>query len=487
MSVPVPSTERTVRMGGIEPLPIRPLPEAPNPMHLFGPGMVITAIGVGIGESFMWPRLSILFGPSVLWLFLVGVTIQVFVMLEMARWAIATGESIFFGAARIHPAVMWFFWIVALLVYIWPGHVTLGAQSLSTITGIGWVPLAIAGILLIGVIYTFAKVVYDVVEKVVTTLISLIVIGAAIIAAIVASSSDLLAVIKGLFSIGSWHPDMGTAKWLPVVVGSIAFAGPSGMQQMWYTLYLRDKGAGMGKYIGRITSWLTGEEETIPERGYTFDVNDPNEMAKWQGWRRWVMWDAVVLFMLFTIITMVIFSTLAVAAARIDPAAAQALRAGQQAAALKAMASAFSKAGGKLTYYLYYIFMAIIGWKMSFGLFDSFARGQADMTWYFMPGARKYHMSRWYYVFLYVCIIVGILMVLLGSPKGPVFILNVLAFLSSFIMGCYCLLLLYTNNRLLPKEIRPSWITNLVIAIGAIFYLSGLFYSLIFLGALPTG
>ena len=37
---------------------------------------------------------------------------------------------------------------------------------------------------------------------------------------------------------------------------------------------------------------------------------------------------------------------------------------------------------------LFFIFIAIVGWKASVGLFDAFARGQSDMTYYFMPGAK---------------------------------------------------------------------------------------------------
>lgn len=479
--------EKLVTMGREEPLPIRPLPVAPNPIHLLGPGMVLTAIGVGLGESYMWPRMAIVFGPKVAWLFLTGVTIQLFVMMEMARWAMATGESIFFGAARIGRPLMWFFWTVALLVYIWPGHVTLGAQAISTITGIPWVPLAIGGIILIGVVISFSKVIYNTMETVLATLIGIIVIGAAIMASMVATPGEWWSMITGFFSIGWWDPRMGSAKWMPILIGSIAFAGPSGMQQMWYTLYLRDKGAGMGQYIGRITGWLSDEEESMPQRGFTFDTTHSEEMTKWQGWRKWITFDALALFWVITMVTMAIFSVLALAASRIDTGAAAALQAGQQTAALKAMASAFSKVGGRATYYMYYIFMGIVGWKMSFGIFDAFSRGQADMTWYFMPGARKYNMSRWYFIYLYLAILVGILMVLFGSPKGPLFILNVLAFLSAFVMGTYCPLLLYVNNRLLPKEIRPGWLPNLALTIGTIFYLGGLFYSLVFLGAIPSG
>ena len=73
-----------------------------------------------------------------------------------------------------------------------------------------------------------------------------------------------------------------TAAWFPILVGSIAFAGPSGMQQMWYTLWLRDKGAGMGVHMPRVRGLLhAGEEETIPDTGSMFDTDDPEEMRKW--------------------------------------------------------------------------------------------------------------------------------------------------------------------------------------------------------------
>jgi hypothetical protein len=109
--------ERTVTMGKEEPLPIAALPEPRKAIHLLGPGMALTALGVGLGETFMWPRLVMVFGPEVRWLFLIGVTVQLVVMMEMARWTMATGESIFFGAARLHRGAMWFFWATALLVY----------------------------------------------------------------------------------------------------------------------------------------------------------------------------------------------------------------------------------------------------------------------------------------------------------------------------------------------------------------------------------
>ena len=131
--------------------------------------------------------------------------------------------------------------------------------------------------------------------------------------------------------------------------------------------------------------------------------------------------------------------------------------------------------------------MAVVGWKMSFGIFDAFSRGQADMTWYFMPGARRWHMSKLYYAFLYFVVIVGILTVITNGARPPTFILDMLAFLSAFVMGAYSLLLIGTNNLLLPKRLRPNIVINLILLAGTVFYLGGLFYSLFVLGKIPSG
>src|SRR3954447_22554680 len=119
-------TERVWRAGKLPPMPIRKLPEAPQAAHILGPAMILVELGVRLGEAFLWPRLVIVFGPNIRWLFLVGVALQTVVMLEMARYAMATGESIFFGAARVWKPLMWFFFIAAIGVYIWPGHMAAG-------------------------------------------------------------------------------------------------------------------------------------------------------------------------------------------------------------------------------------------------------------------------------------------------------------------------------------------------------------------------
>lgn len=481
--VTVEREERVWHAGREEPMPIRELPDAPASVHILGPAMVLVALGVGLGETFLWPRLVLLFGPDIRWLFLIGVSLQTIVMLEMARYAMATGESIFFGAARIWRPIMWFFFVTAMLVYIWPGHISAGAIAFEEIFGVPWLISAIVGLILIGVVFSLAKYVYNLLENLLTFMIGVLVIGSTIIAAIVGTFGDLFLTLTGLFAFGYFPAEVMTATWFPVLVGSIAFAGPSGMQQMWYTLWLRDKGAGMGVHIPRIRGLIhADEEETMPSRGFMFDTENPAEMRKWKGWRRWVMVDAILLFFGITMLVTIVYTVLAQAATKIDPGVTDALRAGEEDAAIAGMAAAFASAGGALLGTMFFFFIALVGWKGSLGIFDAFARGQADMTHYFIPGMQRFNMSYIYFAFLWGVIAFGILILLFGPADGPTAVLDILAFLSTFAMGTYCGLLVLTNNMLLPKKIRPNIVISVILGAGALFYLGMLAYSLVRFG-----
>ena len=150
------------------------------------------------------------------------------------------------------------------------------------------------------------------------------------------------------------------------------------------------------------------------------------------------------------------------------------------------MADAFSSAGSPVLGTVFLGFIALIGLNATLGLFDSFSRGQADMTYHFVRGAKRFGISRLYAAFLWGVIAFGILILLFGPADGPSAILDVLAFLSTFAMGAYCVVRLLVNNRMLPKPIRPRWWSNLIIGLGAVFYLGMLFYSLVRFGVVVS-
>jgi hypothetical protein len=159
---------------------------------------------------------------------------------------------------------------------------------------------------------------------------------------------------------------------------------------------------------------------------------------------------------------------------------------GDRDAALPAMADAFAQAAGFFDT-LFFLFIAVVGWKASVGLFDAFARGQSDMTFYFIPGAKRFKMAHLYSAYLWLVIIFGILVLNFGPADGPTQILDILAFLSAFVMGAYCLTLAAVNNRNLPKKIRPHPILTVVLVLGGIGYLTAIFYSVIAYGVSDIG
>jgi hypothetical protein len=172
----------------------------------------------------------------------------------------------------------------------------------------------------------------------------------------------------------------------------------------------------------------------------------------------------------------------AISSARQRPDVVGLLREGEREAALEAMSGSFASVGVPALGGVFLGFIALIGLNATLGLFDSFSRGQADMTYNFVPGAKRLRQSYLHAGFLWGVIIFGICILPWGPADGPAAILDVLAFLSTFAMGAYCIVLLLVNNRLLPKPIRPKLWTNLIIGFGAFFYLGMLFYSLIRVG-----
>jgi len=112
-----------------------------------GPTVFLVALGVGMGESYIGETGAGLRSRDQV-LFLIGVTLQAVVMLEMARYAMATGESIFAGAARVFKPIM-----LVLLRRGDPGlHLARapvggGVGFSSRSTGIPWVVTACVGLI----------------------------------------------------------------------------------------------------------------------------------------------------------------------------------------------------------------------------------------------------------------------------------------------------------------------------------------------------
>ena len=76
---------------------------------MIGPSFIILALGLGSGEVILWPYLAANYGLGIAWGAVLGITIQFFMNLEIERYALVRGESVFVGLAkRFKRAPSWF-------------------------------------------------------------------------------------------------------------------------------------------------------------------------------------------------------------------------------------------------------------------------------------------------------------------------------------------------------------------------------------------
>ena len=70
-----------------------------------------------------------------------------------------------------------------------------------------------------------------------------------------------------------------------MLLGALAFAGAGGTLNLAQSDYIKDKGYGMGAYIGRMTSPITGKPEAAHDNGFQFEQNESN-LNRWRTWWR---------------------------------------------------------------------------------------------------------------------------------------------------------------------------------------------------------
>ena len=161
---------------------------------------------------------------------------------------------------------------MVLLSNTWPGWATSSATMFTYLLGGPVNTIAIGLLVAIGLALTLAPVVYDTVERVI--FLKVAAIGTFIaVAAVAAISGDAWREAPAAAgSIGTFPGDLELA----VMLGAIAYAGAGGGQNLCQSNWIRDKRYGMGAYVPRLVSPITGEEEAAPSGRFEFEPNERN-------------------------------------------------------------------------------------------------------------------------------------------------------------------------------------------------------------------
>jgi len=258
------------------------MPAPPRFRDLIGPSFILLGLGLGSGEVILWPYLASNYGLGIIWGAILGLTFQFFMNMEIERYALTRGESIFVGfARRLKWAPVWFIFST-LAGFVWPGIIAASAKLVGTIFGIADTHfIAIGMLILIGVILTLGPILYKTMERFTMVLIGIGVPALFLFVMYFARPSDWQALFSGIFNFGYLPAGIPIASFL----AAFAFSGAGGNLNLAQSYYIKEKGYGMGKFGGRITSILTGKAEEISLTGTKFEMNGENisRFKKWWG------------------------------------------------------------------------------------------------------------------------------------------------------------------------------------------------------------
>ncbi len=433
---------------------------------LAGPGAVLVGLSIGAGEIVIWPRMVAEFGPSMIWAAVLGVSLQLVVNLEIGRWTVATGETIFTGFSRVWRGFGAVFIFLTLVGWLAPGWARASGLALKGLlvgpAGYGsdtfWTVITF---LIVAAILFGPKIVYQSMEKTILMLVGLVTVGLVTLTFAVGSAEVWLKLGGGLTNVGHIEPGVSVKSLFIALV----FAGAGGTANLFYSFYLRDKNIGMGAKIPRMNSPFRGKVEAVPTTGFLFDET-PKNLERFRSWWNYVRVDQALFFWFLNTFTILlfVFGALAVLHPRgIVPAAGTLIW-----DEAEVLAHVWGETGR--TVFLAVGFATLFGTQLA--LVDGCSRTIADIVYTASRSTRKRGLSWLYLMAAGGWMVAGCVITFVMEQYGITdlgFLLNA-AYMGGFAMAVYVPLTLYMNHRYLPKPIRPKLFATSLMGVASLIY-----------------
>ena len=484
--------------GSLPPLAYRDLPAPPKLFRLIGPGIILAGLALGSGEFVLWPYITYKSQFVFFWACLVGVTIQYFLNMEIARWTLATGETAVTGFIRLGKWWAVVFLLANLIPYMLPAW-AVGAAKLAswfvvppTIEMVNGTPqftgaasgyvvaFSVGSMLLCGIILTAGPVIYNTVERLQMVLVALVLVLVLVIAILVVRADAITALVTSTvtFGNGQFLPDMsaGSGTDAAMLLGALAFAGAGGTLNLGQSNYIKDKGFGMGAHIGRITSPITGKEEPITEVGYHFH-HTPENLQLWRRWWRLANWEHFLSFYLTCAFCLVVLTLISYSLFYTPEGSLRgdADHYGGDMFFIYGEANELRTLVGSAARWLFIVMGIAILLTTEFGVLDAVSRVATDLVkvaW--LRDNQFWTESRLYYAFLWGEILVGSLTLLVLDTetveKNALGFFKYVSAMNGGIMCIYSATLLWLNCRYLPKPLRMSPLRMAVVTLSFFFF-----------------
>ena len=436
-------TTTSAREEGLPHREVREMPEPPrNYWRLVGPGIVAGGVGLSSGEFVLWPFIASQVGLVLLWGALVGVVTQFFLNMEVERYTLATGETAVTGFNRF-----WRHWglVFALLGYfanLWPGWAISAATLTSYLVGGNPTIIAVVFLLVIGFSLTLAPVVYVALERLIFVKVAAVLILVVLGVTFAIDAESWRALPEAFASVGTFPSGLSVA----LVFGAIAFAGSGGAQNLCQSNWIRDKGFGMGQYVPRLVSPVTGapEAKDASATSYIFEPTAAN-MQRWNSWWRFANVEQVFSFVLVTVVTIGLTSLLARSTLFGEPDLPN------NVSFLRLEAEQLQRTVAPWFGILFLAVGAFSLFGSAMGIIDYTSRLAADiLKTTYTPRASE---SRIYFRLVWGMVGLGCVILLAGLSQ-PITLLVISASTGGTMMFLYSFMLIALNRKMLPQAIR---------------------------------
>ncbi len=467
-------------------LPRKQLPPFPGWMAALGPGIIWMALAQGSGELIWWPYMIAKYGLTFLFLLLPACFLQYPLTVEIGRYTLATGESIFHGFIRLNPKFGIFLWILMTLSFLWFGaFAAAGGTALSALTDFpsGW--SARGQTLFWGYCSIAVFFIALLISPVIYTLIEWFMKGVALVTLIgmlwACMQPEIIAVIPKFIQGLAGPVEPWPRNWDPndatKLLTAITFAGLGGFWILFYSYWLHDKGSGMAVHNGRITG-LTNNSDEKPDITGNLPEDNADNARLWKQWLRYIRIDVIIGISGNVLTTLM---TCLLAYAILFPKGLLP----QDYDLAVVQASFFEISWGHIGRLVFLIIAGAFLADTWLATVDAVARIQAENLHIVFPWSRRWSLKFLYYVFVCVLTMITCITMLFEAPGPLILISAVIGFCGTVI---FPVALYFLNYRLVPAStpafIKPArgsawllWLSFCAYLVLALLYIGSLFLS----------
>jgi len=241
-------------------------------------------------------------------------------------------------------------------------------------------------------------------------------------------------------------------------LAAFAFAGAGGNLNLAQSFYIKEKGYGMGKYGGKITSILTGKLEKLKLEGSKFIINKEN-LEKFNNWWKVTNLEHLLVFWFGGIISICLLALLAYSTVNGLPNLPTGVN------FIITESQVISSRLGEIVGTAFLLIGGFMLFNTQLTVLDATSRIMSENL---LILKKSGNLPKIYYTFLWLQILFGIIIFLFDFGQ-PLVLLTISAVLNAIAMFVHIGLTLNLNMRELEKELRPS-LTRIAVIVAALLF-----------------